>query len=214
MSKYISIEYDEPNLKFKPSKPYEPIKPDKPSKDKLKDELDRLEREKAKGWRTFVGLFGQVTQRPWDGIERFPGISLTDDTVTDLRLTPRLTPDTDDYNRILEEYREWDQKYRDQKYQEYERNMQDYERRMQEYERRMQEWEDFERNPYFFQKRTALIDVKNKDFNFLDEVNFLYGFSFPQIKVFNQKNRKSLTLTFKDNEQYQKAKSQIIQAIT
>ena len=212
MSKYISIEYDEPNLKFKPSKPHEPIKPDKPSKDKLKDELDRLEREKAKGWRTFVDLFGKVTQRPWDGIERFPGIILTNDIFTDVT-DLRLTPDTDYYNRILEEYREWDQKYRDQKYQEYERNMQYYERRMQEYERQMQEWEDFERNPYFFKKKTALIDVENKDFNFLDEVDFDYGV-FPQIKIFNQKNRKSLTLTFKDNEQYQKAKSQIIQAIT
>lgn len=77
-----------------------------------------------------------------------------------------------------------------------------------------QKIQEYAKDPYSFQRRTALVDIENKDFNFLDEVNFLYGFSFPQIKVFNQKNRKSLTLTFKDNEQYQKAKEQIIQAIT
>lgn len=150
MSKYISIEYDEPNLKGTYRKP------EKPSK----DNSERIVTTYLSAG--YVGSYG---------------------------------------------YGQLDQKYRDQE-------MQNYECRMQEYERQMQEWEDFKRNPYFFQKRTALIDVENKDFKFLDEVIFYYRRVFPQIKVFNQKNRKSFTLTFKDNEQYQKAKSQIIQAIT
>ncbi len=74
--------------------------------------------------------------------------------------------------------------------------------------------QEYRKGSYYFQKRTLLVDVENKDFIFLDEVNSDYEFLFPQIEVFYQINGKSLTLTFKDNEQYQKAKSQIIQAIT
>lgn len=182
MSKYISIEYDEPNLKPEPSRPY--CKPDKPSKDKAKENLAHWE----------------SSMRELEYDESLPLYRrLMDPEYKQIIMGS--------YKASLEIYEQWDQKYRDQE-------MQDYERRMQEYERQMQECEDFERNPYFFQKRTALIDVENKDFKFFDEVIFDYGWVFPQIKVFNQKNRKSLTFTFKDNEQYQKAKSQIIQAIT